>query len=59
MKADLFLAVFKVRNEAPVHTHMLGHVHLCPSLPFTQGAYPLPELNTNVTGHARNYGCRL
>ena len=57
--ADFLLPVLQVRNKTTVHAHVLGHVDLCPLPLLAEGAQPLPEPNTDIAGHAPNYGCRL
>src|SRR6266849_75381 len=56
---DFLPSVLQVRDETPVHSHVLGHIDLRPLLPLAESPYPLPKLTTDITGHARNYGCRL
>ena len=57
--ADFLPAVFQIRYEAAVHSHMFRHVNLCPFPLLAKRAQSFPKADADIAGHARNYGCRL
>jgi len=58
-KADFLLPVLQIGDEATIHAYVLSHVDLRPLSPLPQAAQPLAESDTDISGHAPNYGCRL
>jgi len=57
--ADFLPSVLQVRDETPVHSHVFSHINLRPLSLLAESPKPLSKPDTNIGGHAPDYGCRL